>query len=195
MTASLLFCVGEEHYGLDEFIVEAQRMGVSKRIPLTYIPDGLVPYESHVLLAHPQAIVRVTAEGRDLVDLAYALLEMDTIVADDIMALMDVEKEKIHGWTGDNLKAEDYVPLPMLTISRAISTLPTFFKTKLEKEYGIEYMMGVFGFAPFGRIEFVLPDGVDTLPEEHKDIQAYIDAGIVTPVHVTYMEDDNDTNE
>ncbi len=52
----LLMWVGEE-YTVSEFIREAERMGVSKRIAKTSIPEGVVPGKSKLLIKHRFAIV------------------------------------------------------------------------------------------------------------------------------------------
>lgn len=50
---SYLLWVGERHYTPESFQEEANRMGVSKRIP--FIPKGLKLGETIIFLAHPQA--------------------------------------------------------------------------------------------------------------------------------------------
>ena len=54
--ADILMCVGAEHYETPQhFIVEAQNMGVSKRLPLKAPPQGLVPGLSRVFFRHERA--------------------------------------------------------------------------------------------------------------------------------------------
>ena len=54
----IIMWAGEEHYTVGSFIREAERMGVSKRIPRTAIPEGIVPGQSRILIKHRQAILQ-----------------------------------------------------------------------------------------------------------------------------------------
>lgn len=52
-----LLWVGEQFYPtVEKFTDEARRMGISKRLPLTQVPRGLVVGKTWVLLAHPRAV-------------------------------------------------------------------------------------------------------------------------------------------
>ncbi len=52
-----LLWVGEKHYpSPSNFMVEASKMGISKRLPLNQVPKDLTVGKTWVLLAHPKAI-------------------------------------------------------------------------------------------------------------------------------------------
>lgn len=57
----LIVWVGKEHYPyVSDFIEEARRYGVSRRIPLGADSDysGLIPFQSRLILVHPRGIYR-----------------------------------------------------------------------------------------------------------------------------------------
>ncbi len=61
----VIMWAGENNYSVSEFINEARKMGVSKRIPRNSIPEGIVPGRSRLFIKHKKAIV----SGIDLDDL------------------------------------------------------------------------------------------------------------------------------
>lgn len=178
---SLLFCVGEDNYTLSEYIKEARDIGVSKRIPLTAIPQGLQKGLSKIFLAHPKAIVKVTAAGKTLRDLAYHLLTIGKI---ELQAWMDMTDILNAYWTGEELNPNDFVPKGMLDITYGLSECSTRERNELIKEYGLEFCMGVFGYVPFSGMEYVCGKDEDELPEHLQHLEGYIE-----PVQVAYTKD------
>lgn len=189
--ASILMCVGKEHYALHEMLVEYKLMGPSKRIPLTTIPEGLIPLQSKIFISHPDAIIKVTAEGKTLADLAEAIQEFGAWEYQAYEGIAERLAEKPF-WTGEELNAEDYVPDDMLFIAQAMSALPTAYRNGLVEKFELEFCMGVVGYSHFTEIQLVLPGGVDELPEDMQHLEPLIEAGVIKPVWVEY-EEDNET--
>lgn len=186
---SLLMTVGEQFYKLHEFIDEAEVAGVSKRIPIKSIPEGLQKGISKIFCAHPRAIVKVTAEGKTLQDLAYSLLEEGFIPEEQWTELVELEAPF---WTGEELNAYDPVPAAMLDITYALSKLEGRKLAELEKELGLAYCMGIFGYSPFGGFQFVLGEDENDIPEGFEDVRTLASLGYVDPVRVKYFTDDGE---
>lgn len=159
--ASILMCVGKSFYELHEMVEEYQDMGISKRLPITSIPDGLIPYKSKLFVAHPDAIIRVTVDGKTLLDLALDLADEELLTADEVYEITMMEEDF---WFSDDLNSEDPIPEPMLTLALAYSR--SQHKAHYIGAYGVETCMGVVGYAYMDRLEYVVRDGEETLPEE-----------------------------
>lgn len=88
-TVPSVLCVwGREHYKLHELVEEAEQWGISKRIPITGVIEGLIPFSSKIFAAHPDAIVEVTRQGVSLAELAAELqCEPDSMMLDLAIAL------------------------------------------------------------------------------------------------------------
>lgn len=187
---SILMTVGRQFYKLYEYVDEARNDGVSKRIPVTAIPEGMIRGLSKILLAHPDAIVKVTADGKTLADLAYELYLLDLITREQ---WEELAANLQPFWTGEDLKAGDYVPEQMLTITYALSKVPDKQHSDLIDQFGLEFCMGIFGWSPFTGFQLVLPnDNNDELTDKLAHLQPLIDMGYVEPVHVVYEEDQKD---
>lgn len=181
---SILMTVGREHYKLHSLISEYSQQGVSKRIPKTAIPDGLVPQVSKIFIAHPDAILRVTVNGKTLNDLVVALVNLKVLTQVQIDEMEDLDKPY---WSQNELNPYDFVPPNMLTISSALSTLSNPERAKVEDEFGIEYCMGIIGFAHVSSIQYVTKPDDDGLPDDLKHLEGY-----VTPVRVIHDEDEEE---
>lgn len=177
MIPSVLMTVGRQYYTLAGFIDEAKEMGVSKRIPTTSIPEGLVPGMSKIFIAHPDAIVKVTAKGKRLADLVRVVLG-ETYVSPDYAPY----------WEQEDIQPNEVVPDHMLSITYAFSKLPAEERAKLTVEYGLDFHMGVIGYTYFEGVQFVMPEGAEDLPKDAKHIQPLIDSGYVQPVHIVYVD-------
>jgi len=177
MIPSILMTVGRQYYTLAEFIDEAKEMGVSKRIAMTSIPEGLVPGISKVFIAHPDAIVKVTADGKCLADLAQEVLG-EEYVSPDFAPY----------WEQEKIQPDEVIPEHMLTLTYAFSKLPAAEREKLITEYGLVFHMGVIGYTYFDGFQFVVPDGQEELPEEAQQLRPLVESGYVQPVHVTYVD-------
>jgi hypothetical protein len=187
---SVLVCVGKQYYKLHEMIEEYTRYGVSKRIPLQSIPEGLERGLSRIFVAHPDAIVKVTTDGKDLYDLAYVLYDAGLLVPDDWAKLVDL---RMSYWTGQELNANDPVPLAMLVVTDAFSRADSSLQKELTETFGLVFCMGVVGWTSFEGFELVVEDGKETLPDGLDEFKHMIDSGYITPVHVEYPEEeDND---
>lgn len=185
---SVLVCVGKQYYKLHEMIEEYTRYGISKRIPLQSIPEGLERGLSRIFVAHPDAIVKVRAHKKSLNDLAYALYEAGLISGDDWVRLVDLEEPY---WTGTELNPGDSVPLQMLVIAQAYSEADAALQKKLKDEFELDFCMGVVGYTTFEGFQYVVEKGKETLPAELDEFKHLLDNGYITPVHVEYLEDDD----
>jgi hypothetical protein len=185
-TPSLLMTVGEQFYKLHEFISEAETIGISKRIPLTAIPIDMVKAISKVFVAHPKAIVKVTAPGKTLQDLAYSLAELKYLSMVELAHLVELDRPF---WTGEKLASYDFVPASMLDITVALSKTNSAECKELEKKYGLEYVMGIFGWSHFTGLQLVMAPNETELPDNLKHLQPLIDNGTIEPVHVIYRDD------
>lgn len=177
---SALMVVGRKYYKLHEMVWEYKDMGISKRIPTSSIPEGLVPDESKLFVAHPDAIIKVTADGKGLMELALELMAEDLLTPGEVEEITEME---LDFWPDQELKAEDYVPAAMLTLAMAYSQSER--KAALSKQYKIETCMGVIGYAYLDRIEYVVKDGEEGLPDDLKHLE-----GTVTPVSYEYEDDE-----
>lgn len=192
---SLLMTVGRKYYRLHEIVDEVSAHGLSKRIPVNSIPEGLVPMASKVFLAHPDALVIVTAEEYTLEDLVYALFELGVFEHAQIEAFVDLDKRY---WAGQPLKETDFVPEPMFWIAYALSkmsvAIPEDYARVVDK-FGVQYQLAIFGYTPFGGIEVVLKDSENDLPTELDHLRPFVDDGTVEMVHVDYTSEDDDDEE
>lgn len=167
---SVLMCVGKSFYSLHDMVEEYRDMGISKRIPITSIPDGLVPMKSKLFVAHPDAIIRVTVDGKTLMDLALDLVDEGLLTSDELYEITMMEQDF---WFSDELKAEDEVPTPMLTLAIAYSR--SQFQAHYIGAYGVETCMGIVGYAYLDRIEYVVRDGEEELPEDLSHLDGEIE--------------------
>lgn len=180
---SILSCAGRKFYRLHEFIEEAEDDGISKRIPLGSIPEGLVPGRSKIFIAHPDAIVKVNAPEKTLRHLAWELVEAGVLTQVQYMKLVDLDNPY---WTGEGLNSEDFVPECMLDITFALSILSEQDLrgyNKLVREFELKFCMGVIGWSVLQGVQYIAKKDEDDLPPE---LQHY--RGLVTPVRVTYTE-------
>lgn len=180
---SLLMCVGEQYYKFHEFVDEAQVQGISKRIPLKGIPQGLVKYKSKIFVAHPKAILKVTTEGKTLHGLGFDLLTLGVLPEEQWHEMVDLDAPY---WTGTELSSQDIVPNCMYNIAYAFSKLDDRMSRRLVEEYGIEFCMGIFGYALFTGFELVLDRNEHDVPNDMKDMADLIESGYVEMVHVDY---------
>jgi len=189
---SILCCTGRKFYTLAAMMDEYEQQGVSKRIPPSAIPEGMQPALSKIFVAHPDAIIKVTAPGRTLHDLAESLLEMGLLTDIEWALLQELE---LPFWTGAELNPGDFVPECMLDISIALSRVASQQHADLAEEFGIQFCMGVAGYAHFQGYQLVLDNDVTELPEEYEHLRPLIEAGAVQPVHVKYSDDDGQPEE
>ena len=157
----VIMWAGEEHYTVGSFIREAERMGVSKRIPATAIPEGIVIGQSRILIKHRQAIVHGENFDAFLLELQY----------------------------GFDL-AEDYLPPDgMLRLVMFLEDLksvsPLVWDTLVEK-YNLTWTSGVIGYSYVTSIQYVAQDFEDDLPEELSHLEGYVE-----PVRVEYDDESN----
>ena len=185
MSQSILMCVGEQSYKLHEFVFEAMEQGISKRTPVTSIPTTLVPGVSKIFVAHPKAMVYT----KDISGLFLHLYELDYIdeqTYDKYAGLLYLNEFDF----GD-IRPEMYVPEYMLDIAMSLSMMSDADRKATEDQFQITYGFGVFGYAPFEEVQYVLPSSVDELPEEVAHLEKFI-----RPVHVAYdLVDEGDDSD
>jgi len=156
MTTDLCMFVGENHYPWpNDFSEEAQRVGVSKRVSRKSIPH-IVPGETRLVLIHPKAIVKVTAEGMGLWDLAAELVLEHIVHAKgygedwlDRFILGNIFDEQAGEYTSGLTR--------MLRAAERAKDLK-----RIEEKYGIEYFPGVFGWCPLSGIQYVAKSDDET---------------------------------
>lgn len=188
---SLLVYVGAEHYTVGDVLREYATDGVSKRIPLNGVIDGLIPGQSLILVAHPKAILKVTAPGLTLFNLAGDLFDDDALpgitTLDELYALADDLNTEF--WSYSALEPDDFIPENMLFLASALGDYPG--KSKLEDKYSIVYCGGIIGYSYFTGYQLVVPNGKEELPALWQDkLGGMIDSGTVELVHVNYVEDE-----
>ncbi len=184
---SILMIAGRQYYKLWEYIEEAQDIGVSKRIPSKAIPEGMVPGLSKIFIAHPDAIVKVTAPDKTLEDLAHELFACETLTMAELAKLIDLDKPF---WTGEELNPSDFVPESMLDISMALSKVEEPEYSHIVKEFGLQFCLGVVGYAHFEGIQVVLDKSEEDLPDDLEHLRPLVEFGYVQPVHVEYPDEE-----
>lgn len=186
---SLLVCVGKEHYKLHEVLAEYGDIGVSKRIPKTAIPEGMVKLVSKIFVAYPEAILKVTKEGSTLFDLALYLYEMGLLSDYTWDELMDNRYDNLDAayWEEDKLNPEDFVPESMLQLASAFSKLLEDVRAEAIKEFGIKFQMGIVGYSYFQGFQYVVKPGEDGLPEDLAHLEGYVE-----PITCVYDEDEEE---
>ena len=183
---SLLVCVGEEFYKLHELISEYEYLGVSKRISSKSIPVAVnnATFQqgtSKIFVAYQKAILKVTAQNKNLLDLAYILLEEGVLAQEEWFTLCDMQTPY---WTGEELKPFDPVPICMLNISSGFSKLDDKRQAELIEEFKVEFCIGIIGYSPFNGFEYVTKPGETDLPDELSHLQ-----GFVEPVKMSYVDE------
>ena len=180
MSSDLLMWVGADYPWPNDFTEEGRRIGVSKRISRNAIPE-IEPGVSRLALIHPKAIVRVTAEGMDLYNLAWELVT-------------EHEERKLKNITDQDM--DEYITQHLICLeeNQSMSGLTFLLREaefakdleRLEEKYGIEYFPGVFGWAPLTGIHYCLKDDESGLPE---DLEGVVGVKIV---RMDYSEEAND---
>jgi hypothetical protein len=166
MATDIIMWVGEEHYTVREFIEEAKQMGVSKRIPRTAIPEGIVPGESRIFIKHHKAIVHCN----DLVGLGEEL---------GIPIEQDIE---------DSLDPDTPLPENMLRLVMELDEIRSdshelYDAIAGELSYDVWYSPGVIGYSYITGLQYVAYDDEDDLPENLQHM-----SHLVEPVRVVYDE-------
>ena len=179
---SILMCVGKQYYKLSEFVDEAERDGISKRIPTTNIPQGLVPYVSKIFVAHPDSIIRTKAEGKTLSELASRLLEIGTL---PYLSFIDIPEIYSPYWQNEKILSYEFVPACILDLALALDRCEDKVRDKLIEEFGIEFCMGIFGYSYIQSLVYIAKEGEEELPEKLVDQEGY-----VQPIHVVHLKDE-----
>lgn len=179
MATDVIMYVGEQYYSLAQYIDETEQLGVHKRIPLNSVPDGMVAGESRIFLAHKKAIVRPSSIGLFPV-FATSLFEAGLLPRKEYEYIMDNPEIML---VSDMLHPEQFVPAGMLSVSIAFSRADKETQDKLIKEYGLEFLPGVFGYAYIASLHFILGSGEEELPAELAHM-----SDIIEPVHVKIIE-------
>lgn len=136
----VIMWVGEDNYSVSEFINEARKMGVSKRIPRNSIPESIVPGRSRLLIKHRKAIVKTESES-DYPILVSNIMVNDYPVSEGsmlsvVMALEAIYKDDIELWS-------EFIYV-----------------------YGLTWHPGVIGYSYITGIQYVVEEGEEELPED-----------------------------
>jgi hypothetical protein len=182
----LLMHVGEV-YTVPEYIKEAKQWGVSKRIPLDGIPNGIIPNVSRIFLWHSEVIPLIRAEGKTLGSLALKLLEMGLL---DLTAIIEYEFDCPWSTSEGYLLPDGYVPPHILRITCIIQAQEPAVRREIEKEFQIEWQGGIFLWSYLGKPQYTVgKDGV--VPDEVAD--KYGDS--IDYVQISYDEDESEVTQ
>ena len=150
----LLMLVGDE-YTVPAYIRESQAAGVSKRIPATAIPQGIVPGISRLFLWHMKVIPVVGVDGLSMFDLVTGLINMAKLTVDEAKTF-----ELNDPWKPDDLPLlpYSYVPQHILRLTCIIQDLPARQRKQFEDDFKIEWQPAVFSWCHLGKVQYVLPN-------------------------------------
>jgi hypothetical protein len=151
----IIMWAGEEHYTVSSFIEEAKRMGVSKRIPRTAIPENIILGQSRILIKHRQAIVH----SERLDELFLTISHVYNIPE---FALTDKSRKGLN------------IPDTMLRMVLFLEELKVADPVTWEKfveVYGLTWSPGVIGYSYITNIQYVAYDDEEELPEDLQNIE------------------------
>jgi hypothetical protein len=161
----LLALVGDDNYTVPQYIEESKRYGVSKRVALNAIPEGIVPGVSRLFLWHTKAIPLIRAYGCSLRDVVARLMSMGAITQDEATVY-----ELGENWSVPDglLEPSSYVPPHILVVTCAIQRLEPGDRRAIERDFEIEWQGGIFSWCYLGQVQMVLPDDAteDDIPED-----------------------------
>lgn len=150
----LMLMVGLEYYKtLQQFVDEAEMWGVSKRIPSSAIPNGIVPGVSRMFLWYPEVIPVVTAEGKTFAELVTLLYGWRPPASD----LLQPWNPALPLTPGD--------PIPESIMQVTFSLQGHSKRRELEREFGIQWQAAVFGWCYLDAVQYTVPEG-EEVPEE-----------------------------
>lgn len=176
----LLMQVGKEFYPrISVFIKEANEWGVSKRIPIKSVPEGIVPGVSRMFLWHSEAI---PVPGKGLLALVSALVENNLLADDMYHALGDDDWEPADAFLPDS-----YVPDNILRVAMALQDAPPGLRADLEERYEVTWQPGVFMYTVLGQLEYVVGKEETEMPQEVSRL-----GDIVKPVTVEYVDENGE---
>jgi len=161
----LLMFAGAEHYTVSSFILEAQRMGVSKRIPKNNIPE-IIPGVSRLFIAHKDA--KVNAKRID--ELVHAIQAIILVESDYDFAPLYVDK------LGESA-------LPIRTALDFIKAVDIQQYQRLISTFEVTFSPAVFGYCYITGIQYVL-----AADEDENDIPVEVITSGVEPVHIKKLE-------
>lgn len=194
MATSLVTVFGTDNYELHHAIDESYTQGMARRVPPTFIPEGMIIGESKIFGAHPHAIVVVRATDRTLYELAEELALGDRggklyTELYESHKIMQEDIDSLEAWAESRM-GESPVECPylMTLIAYELSKSPN--RSELIKKYGIEFYQGIFGYSPFTGFRLVLANNVTELPKEYEHLLPAIEAGIVQVSYVRYKDEE-----
>ena len=158
----IIMWVGEEHYTVGSFIREAERMGVSKRIPRTAIPEGIVLGQSRILIKHRQAILQ----------------------AERLESLF-IELQIAYNLSEEYMPPDGMLRLVMFLEELQMADLPAW--ERLVEVYALTWTSGVIGYSYITSIQYIAYDDEKELPEDLQHLADYIE-----PVKIIYEEIENE---
>lgn len=161
----IIMWAGEDNYSVSQFIEEANRMGVSKRIPITSIPEGIIPNVSRLFIKHRKAITKSPKYIALVTELQLlGVYELYAVRADDMEDLY-----------GDNL---------LVTMALEKLREEQYPKWKrLVEVYEVTWEAGVIGYTYITNLQYVVHDHEEGLPEEIEHLEDYIE-----PVRIEYAD-------
>ena len=161
----IIMWAGEEHYTVSFFIEEADRMGVSKRIPRTAIPEGIVPGQSRILIKHRQAIVQSDRLDELFLTISYLYNISEFSLSDASLKELGIPDTMLKMVMFlENLQEQDY----------------TVWQSLVE-DYNLTWTSGVIGYSYITSIQYIAYDDEEELPEDLQHLEGYIE-----PVRIEY---------
>lgn len=144
----IILWAGEQYYTVGSFIREAERMGVSKRIPRTAIPENIILGQSRILIKHRQAIVHGNLDDL-LRKLDEAMYLHHCELPDDMLRLVifleGLKEEEFNIWQ------------------------------ELVEGYALTWTPGVIGYSYITSIQYVAYDDEEELPEDLAHLEGYVE--------------------
>lgn len=173
--------IGQDNYSVADATHEYERMGFSKRLPLSSIPEGILPGVSRFFAAHMKAIIHVTTEGKTLKDLVDRMWELNLL--GETKGIVEI----IEGWDPpEELMPNDMVPEGMLALVIAYEEAPGKDRAALHREFGIKRTPGIFGWSYIANLRYICKEDEDELPEDLQNI------AFLEPVKVVYEDKEDE---
>jgi len=169
--SDLLMWVGEEHYPEPEdFAAECMRQGLSKRIALNNIPEGIVPGQSRLFVIHPRAGLALESD--------YTLQELHD-------ALSGLGSELVQVWLQDWNRNPSWVCRQIWKYSAESVDASMLAALGLLVEFEAKLVPAIFGYVYLTGTQYVCKEGEEDVPKQLRGKG-------VEPVRVIYDEEEND---
>ena len=169
--SDLLMWIGVEHYPEPEdFAAECMRQGLSKRIALNNIPEGITPGQSRLFVIHPRAGLVLESD--------YTLDELSKALAGCGSALVAV-------WLDDWPRNPSWVCRQVWKYAAETHDPALLAARALLTEFEAKLVPAIFGYVYLTGTQYVCKEGEEDVPKQLRGKG-------VEPVRVIYDEEEND---